>query len=117
MPVKLSVPGRSCMAIWNLLNVPGEEECNEDFDAECFMYEDQEQDDGSDTYLQETEPTGHALQSLKVQLQTLALAKRIICSSNDSDYSELTVLTRAQSYIRLEVSSRALQTTLHDLIN
>lgn len=58
------------------------------------------------------EPVEHTLPSLKNQVKSFVLAKRTIGAFSDSGSSALRALSRAQSFIRLEVFTNARQFTL-----
>lgn len=111
------VPFRSRMAIGNLFNAPREEDCTEKLSAGMPFLEDCEREGGSQSALQKTEPVGHALPSLHDELKTLSPGKRIICSRHDSGHSSLPALRRGQASIRLEVFSRARQSTMPEFFN
>lgn len=96
------VPVHARMVTMTLMDATVESKCTKRFDAQDMLYPDREDSVGKP----DLEPAEHPLPSLNDQLKALALAKRIIGARRDKDYSALRALSRAQSTIRLEVSTK-----------
>lgn len=97
------VPLHAHVAVIALKNVPRESECTQHFDGQdlLFLYRE------NSKVKPIVEPAENSLSCLQNQLNALALTKRIINARPDSDFNTLRALSRAQSSIRLEISTKA----------
>lgn len=95
------------ISIMVLIDAPGESKCIRHCDAQDMLFPDKEDSKGE----LDLEPAENPLLSLKVQLKVLALAKRIIGALPGYDYSALRTLSCAQSFITLDLSTKARQST------
>lgn len=112
------VPVAARIEIENFINGPYKQDFVQIFETKEILFQDQQQDNIPSFRTEpDLEDPGTSLSSLREQLRTLSLAKRVLKGNVASDYTFLTAIASVQACVRLELDGNDSQSTINEFCN